>query len=117
MSTSTTENVTLNLSGRWRGTYALRNDPDMLSALAPAILTHLGCSYEIRWPDRTEEDRERRIQDRKARSLRLRAKAEQYALERTAHLVLDPEVREVVFDLVQQSYMAGHNAAPKPVNR
>jgi hypothetical protein len=111
------EDVTLNLTGRFRGTYTLADDPDLLSALGPAILSHLGCSFEIRWPDETDEDRERRAKDRKATRARVREDAELYAMGHEPTFSLDGNDRDYVRRLLAEAYLAGHAAAPKTVNR
>lgn len=117
MTTTTPKNVTLNLTGRFRGTYTLADDPDLLSALGPAILSHLGCSYEIRWPDVTEEDRQRRAKDRKATRVRVREDAEMYAAAFQPSVSLDANDRDYVRSLLVDAYLAGHAAAPRTVNR
>jgi hypothetical protein len=112
------EDVTLNLTGRFRGTYTLADDPDLLSALGPAILSHLGCSFEIRWPDETDEDRERRAKDRKA--TRVQGPGGRRVVRRWVHsrrFSLDGNDRDYVRRLLAEAYLAGHAAAPKPVNR
>jgi hypothetical protein len=95
-------------------TYGIEDKEEMLSALAPAILRHLGCSFEIRWPDKTEEAKRRRESDRK-RALRSRRQdAELWAAGRD---VLDTSDREYIRDLLVEAYIAGFDAAPKGVNR
>lgn len=101
--------VRLRLSGG--SDYGIPDDRDTLAQLAPAILTHLGCSYEIAWPD--EEDREARAVYRSRDCARANDEAEAYA---TAHTPPAGEAYvELVHELLAAAYRAGYNAAPKPM--
>lgn len=107
-----TQNLTLNL-GQGR-TYAIADDTEMLTALGPAILTHLGCSYEIRWPDKDEAAKRRRQEGRKRARESRREEAELWAAGR--ELMGDTADREYVRDLLVEAFIAGYDAAPRGVN-
>jgi hypothetical protein len=108
-----TTNVTLNL-GQGR-TYTIPDNPEVLAALGPAILSHLGCSYEIRWPDKTDADKQRRQEGRVTAQQRRREDAEVWAGQ---HLMgRDAADRDYVRGLLVEAYIAGYDAAPKGVNR
>lgn len=107
-----TENVTLNL-GQGR-TYTIADDPELLTALGPAILSHLGCSFEIRWPDKDEDAKQRRREGRNRALQRRREAAELWAAGR--EVIGNTEDREYVRDLLVEAYIAGHDAAPRGIN-
>jgi hypothetical protein len=85
-----------------------------LAQLAPAILSHLGCSYEIRWPVKTDEEKEQRRADRSARLRYAQARAEIYAASRA----LPGAAYKVdnLAEMLETAWMAGYEAAPKGVN-
>lgn len=95
--------------------YGIENNEKMLRALGPAILSHLGCSYEIKWPDEDEAATRRRIADLKKARERRREDAEMWAFERATR-VLHSDDLEYIRDLLTEAYIAGYDAAPKGPN-
>lgn len=92
-------------------------DEEYLGQLGPAILSHLGCSYQISWPVKTDEDRQRREQDRAHNRKSRQDHAEDYAnnraLRRLGHF--SAEDRELVREYLEDAYKSGWDDAPKPV--
>jgi hypothetical protein len=85
-----------------------------LTQLAPAILSDLGCTYEIRWPIKTYKDLEERQEDTRARRRYAKARAEIYAASRA----LPGAAYKVdnLAEMLETAWMAGYEAAPKGVN-
>lgn len=108
------EHIDIPLAPGW--TYGLHMDPKDLGSLATGILQHLGCSFEINWPEgdlgaQTAEEKDR---DRKRALQNLNDNAEQYA---SAHTPFTEEVpREIVQEHLQDAYKAGFLNAPKSLH-
>jgi hypothetical protein len=96
--------------------YGIENNEKMLRALGPAILSHLGCSYEIKWPDSDEAAKRRRVADLKKAKERRREDAEAWAAERASRVLRTDDDVEYIRDLLTEAYIAGYDAAPKGPN-
>ena len=100
--TDEADRITVAIPNGGAYTFGTDVDRDYLAKLAPAILSHLGASFEIRWPDH-----EAGWGGRDHVMAKRNDQADEYAAKR-ADDGLDRE-------RLRNAWIAGWQAAPKPV--